>query len=108
MILFATGSKVVTPKLKKVMGIMSQLKPFSLDYHTRYRTSTSHKRSIVSDNIVLRRVDDTYGRVSATRGGMSHDTLSFSALMGNVQWNRYTKTIQGMGWSRKLLQNNCW
>ena len=26
---------------------------------TRYRTSTSHKRSIVSDNIVLRRVDDT-------------------------------------------------
>jgi hypothetical protein len=50
-------------------------------------------------------------RVSATRGGMSHDTLSFSALMGNVHWNRYTdqsNTIKGMGWSTKSLTNNCW
>ena len=41
---------------------------------------------------------------------MSHDTLSFSALMGNVHWNRdthQTKTIKGMGWSTKSLQNNC-
>jgi hypothetical protein len=66
-------------------------------------------------DIVLSRVDGRVetrcGRVLATRGGMSHITLSFSALMGNVQWNRYTdqsKTIKGMGWSKKLLKNNCW
>jgi hypothetical protein len=50
-------------------------------------------------------------RVSATCGGMSHDTLSFTALMGNVHQNRHTyqsKTIKGIGWSTKSLQNNCW
>jgi len=42
---------------------------------------------------------------------MSHDLISFSALMGIVHWNMHThqsKTIKGMGWSIKLLQNNCW
>jgi hypothetical protein len=38
------------------------------------------------------------------RGGMSHDTLSISVLMGNLHRNRnahQSKTIKGMGWSTK-------
>ena len=37
-----------------------------------------------------------YRIVLATPGGMSHDALSFTALMGNLHWNRDThqyKTI---------------
>jgi hypothetical protein len=45
------------------------------------------------------------------RGGTSYDALSFAVLIGNVHQNKNThqlKTIKGMGWPTKLLQNNYW